>query len=131
MTTLFTCSISCDVSNRSGFRLHGEKNNTEDKFSSTIGSAAGPIENRPKCAKCTYNLTGICIICGSTSLSAQTLHEHIQPLRITQNSDLAQSLSQSRNNSPPASLTNIENSRRSSQAKWMCSVSFSNVLVNH
>lgn len=54
------------------------------------------------------------------SVSANTLHEHIQPLRISQNSDLAQSLS--RNNSPPASLTNLENSRRTSQAKWMCQV---------
>ncbi|XP_074031593.1 ubiquitin thioesterase trabid isoform X2 [Leptinotarsa decemlineata] len=102
------------------YRLHGDKINADEKFSS-IGSAAGPLENNEsKCVKCTYNLSNTCIICGATSLSGNTLHEHIQPLRISQHSDLAQSLSRSRNNSPPASLTNIENTRRTSQAKWMC-----------
>ncbi|CAG9856836.1 unnamed protein product [Phyllotreta striolata] len=102
------------------YRLHGEQTNVEEKFCSTIGTAAGPVENRTKCVKCTYNLSGICIVCGAASLSDQNLHEHLPPLRITPNSDLAQSLSRSRNNSPPASLTNIENSRRSSQSKWIC-----------
>ncbi|XP_072376045.1 ubiquitin thioesterase ZRANB1-like, partial [Diabrotica undecimpunctata] len=104
------------------YRLHDDTHNTEDKFPSSIESAAGPIENKSKCTKCSYNLSGICVNCGGTSVSSQTLHEHIQPLRISQNSDLAQSLSRSRNNSPPASVTNIENARRSSQSKWICSL---------
>lgn len=108
------------------YRLHGDKISNDEKFSSTIGSAAGPLDNnKSKCTKwptesCTYlNSSNVCIHCGSTPISANTLHEHIQPLRISQHSDLAQSLSQSRN-SPPASLTNLENSRRTSQTKWMC-----------
>ncbi|XP_018579145.1 ubiquitin thioesterase trabid isoform X1 [Anoplophora glabripennis] len=110
------------------YRLHGDKINVDENFSSTIGSAAGPLENKSKCPKrpteyCTYiNSSNICIYCGSTPVSANTLHEHIQPLKISQHSDLAQSLSQPRNNSPPASLTNLENSRRTSQAKWICSM---------
>lgn len=50
----------------------------------------------------------------------------MQPLRISQKSDLAQSLS--RNNSPPPSLTNLENSKRTSQAKWTCQVF---VIMSH
>ncbi|KAJ8934029.1 hypothetical protein NQ318_014200 [Aromia moschata] len=109
------------------YRLHGDKVNTDENISSTVGSAAGPLDNnKSKCAKwpsesCTYlNSSNVCIHCGSPPISANTIHEHIQPLRISQHSDLAQSLSQPRNNSPPASITNIENSRRTSQAKWMC-----------
>ncbi|KAJ8920112.1 hypothetical protein NQ315_011768 [Exocentrus adspersus] len=77
------------------YRLHGEKVCADDKYS-LIGSAAGPLENQPKCPKrptenCTYiNSSNICIYCGSTPVSANTLHEYIQPLKISQHSDLAQ-----------------------------------------
>ncbi|XP_019877265.1 ubiquitin thioesterase trabid [Aethina tumida] len=75
------------------YRIHDDKLSSNEKFSSNI--AAGPI-------------------------TANDLHEHLQPLRISQHSDLAQSLI--RNNSPPSSLTNVENTRRTSQGKWICTL---------
>ncbi|CAH2005090.1 unnamed protein product [Acanthoscelides obtectus] len=98
------------------YSLHGDTQHGDEKFS----SAVGPIEeNKSKCVKCTYNTSNECIMCGfPKTVSPNTLHEHIQPLRISQHSDLAQSLS--RNNSPPASLTNLENTRRTTQSKWIC-----------
>lgn len=63
-------------------------------------------------------LTLYCCILGS-NITESTLHEHIQPLRISQHSDIAQSLSRSRNNSPPTSSTNQENSNRRLH-KWSC-----------
>ncbi|CAH1155866.1 unnamed protein product [Phaedon cochleariae] len=123
----FPSSIKCTMChghrpfvNEDIYSLNDDNINSDDKFS-TIGTAAGPLEsNKSKCVRCSYGSSNVCIICGETSLSANSLHEHIQPLKISQHSDLAQSLSQSRNNSPPASLTNIENSRRTSQSKWIC-----------
>lgn len=89
------------------------------KISSMIGSYFGII----KYNICyTFQLLLIYVL-----VTPNTLHEHIQPLRISQqNSDLAQSLS--RNNSPPASLTNLENSRRTSQAKWLCQVNCLDIM---
>lgn len=113
------------------YRLHGK----DEKYSSNTslsGSAAGSCENKVKkgkwtCETCTYvNLSReqLCGQCGTPAqLSANTLHEQILPLKISQHSDVAQSLSRSRNNSPPASYTNIENSRRTMQSKWNCMVS--------
>lgn len=72
-----------------------------------------------------FLLRQVCVQCGSPpSITANNLHEQIVPLKISQHSsDLAQSLSsRSRNNSPPASFTNIENSRRTMQNKWTCVV---------
>lgn len=108
------------------YRLHGN----DSLANVTLPSlAAGSCENETKgkwtCESCAYlNLSQdqICNQCGTAApLSSNTLHEHIQPLKITQISDVAQSLSRSRTNSPPTSLTNIENSRRTTQ-KWMCTM---------
>ncbi|CAH0556130.1 unnamed protein product [Brassicogethes aeneus] len=98
----FPSSIKCTMCRGSRpfvsediYRIQGDKFNINDKFSN-IGTAAGP-------------------------LPPNDLHEHIQPLRISQHSDLAQSLI--RNSSPPASLTNMENSKRTSQnGKWICTM---------
>lgn len=113
------------------YRLHGK----DEKFTSNVslsGSATGSCETKSKrrkwsCETCTFvnsSKDQICIQCGTPpSISATNLHEQILPLRISQHSDIAQSLSRSRNNSPPASFTNLENSRRTAQSKWMCMVS--------
>ncbi|KAJ3643383.1 hypothetical protein Zmor_026097 [Zophobas morio] len=102
------------------YRLHG----SDDKLTS---NAAGPCDNKSKrkwlCEACTFTNPSreqMCQQCGaSQAVSANNLHEHIQPLKISsQHSDLAQSLSRSRNNSPPT-ITNLENSRRT-QGKWIC-----------
>lgn len=110
------------------YRLH--VNDEKTVSNSTLpGLAASSCENKANRCKwsgetCMYSNSSkdqICIQCGtSCPLSPNTLHEHIQPLRITQKSDIAQSLSRSRTNSPPTSLTNIENSRRTNTQKWMC-----------
>ncbi|KAF5303481.1 hypothetical protein FQA39_LY09944 [Lamprigera yunnana] len=107
------------------YRLHGC-----DSISNAMqpGLAASSCENKKGkwlCEICTYlnpSKEQICNQCSTPApLSSNTLHEHIQPLKITQISDIAQSLSRSRTNSPPTSLTNIENSRRTSTSqKWMC-----------
>ncbi|KAK9722839.1 Zn-finger in Ran binding protein [Popillia japonica] len=105
----------------------------DEKISNTniIGSASGPCENkigrnRWGCEVCTYinsSKENLCVQCGAPApISVNNIHEHIQPLRISQHSDIAQSLSRSRNNSPPATITNIENSRRTTQTKWNCPV---------
>jgi ubiquitin thioesterase ZRANB1 len=105
------------------YRLHG----SDDKLTS---NAAGPCDNKTKrkwtCDTCMASNTSrdqICQQCGGPQqVSANNLHEHIQPLKISsQHSDLAQSLSRSRNSSPPT-ITNLENSRRT-QGKWICVVS--------
>lgn len=62
---------------------------------------------------------------GNPLVSASNLHDYMQPLKITQHSDLAQSLSQSRNNSPPASSTKVENTKIISMDKWTCMVCIS------
>ncbi|KAF5304182.1 hypothetical protein FQR65_LT08076 [Abscondita terminalis] len=106
------------------YRLHGNESLTNATLPSL---AAGSCENKTKgkwtCESCMYfnsSKDQICNQCGTSApLSCNTLHEHIQPLKITQISDVAQSLSQSRTNSPPTTLTNMENSRRTTQ-KWMC-----------
>lgn len=110
------------------YRLHG----TDEKFSNTnlLSSTASASENKVgrgkwSCETCTFvnnSKDQICIQCGTpTQDSANNLHEQIQPLKITsQHSDVAQSLSRSQNNSPPASITNIENSRRTQLMKWAC-----------
>ncbi|GJQ75890.1 putative zinc ion binding protein [Trypoxylus dichotomus] len=103
----------------------------DEKISNTniIGSASGPCENkvgrnRWACEVCTFinsSKESLCTQCGSPApISVNNIHEHIQPLRISQHSDIAQSLSRSRNSSPPASVTNMENSRRTNLAKWNC-----------
>ncbi|XP_031350268.1 ubiquitin thioesterase trabid isoform X2 [Photinus pyralis] len=104
------------------YRLHGN----DDKSSTLPGLAAGPCENQSNwsCETCMYAMNTsndqTCIQCGNPGLlSSNTLHDNPQPLRVTQKSDIAQSLSRSRTNSPPTSLTNIENSRRTTQ-KWTC-----------
>lgn len=104
------------------YRLHGN----DEKSSTLPGLAAGPCENQSKwsCETCMYANTSndqTCIQCGNPGLlTSNMLHDNPQPLRMTQKSDIAQSLSRSRTNSPPTSLTNIENSRRTTQ-KWTCS----------
>ncbi|KAK9878143.1 hypothetical protein WA026_021158 [Henosepilachna vigintioctopunctata] len=95
-------------------------------------TAAGPCDNKSnrgkwQCQTCTFinpSKEQICGQCGALvgNITASNLHEHIQPLKITQHSDLAQSLSQPRNNSPPSSLTNVENTRRMTLEKWSCMV---------
>lgn len=111
------------------YRLHGSERSLSN--TNLPGLAAGPCENKVNrgkwsCEICMYvnqSKDQLCSQCSNPAPSSpNTLHEHIQPLRITQNSDIAQSLSRSRTNSPPTSLTNIENSRRTTQ-KWMCTVS--------
>ncbi|ENN72089.1 hypothetical protein YQE_11256, partial [Dendroctonus ponderosae] len=74
------------------YRLHGERSPGLD--------AGASLDN--------------CSSLSPQGLSVDNLHEHLQPLRIAQKSDVAQSLS--RHSSP----TNLENSRRSAQAKWNC-----------
>lgn len=117
------------------YRLHG--NETDSKFSNTnlLGSASSVSEtktgrNKWSCEGCTFvnnSKDHLCVQCGTPQQDvAKNLHEQIQPLRISQHSDIAQSLSRSRNNSPPASVTNIENTRRTSQIKWICHV---NILI--
>lgn len=113
------------------YQLHGK----DEKYSSNTslsGLAAGSCENKSKrnkwtcetCSNLNSSREQLCVQCGAPApLSAHSLHEHILPLKISQHSDVAQSLSRSRNNSPPASLTNIENSRRTMQTKWSCMVS--------
>lgn len=97
------------------YTLHGDE--------STASGPCEKIENTDTLDDCNYmNITNN--IDDNSLAAAKTLHEHIQSLRVSQYSDLAQSLSQSRNNSPTASLTNIENARRTSQTKWICTVSF-------
>lgn len=95
------------------YRLHGDES-----------AASGPCEyqtNSDALDDCNY-LNKPNNIEENSLASAKNLHEHLQSLRVSQYSDLAQSLSQSRNNSPPASLTNIENARRTFHSKWICSV---------
>lgn len=101
-----------------------------------ISDVAGPCDNKTKrkwvCDSCTLsNLSRehICQQCGAPQqVTANNLHEHIQPLKISsQHSDLAQSLSRSRNSSPPT-ITNLENSRRT-QGKWICVVSNYMLLI--
>lgn len=112
------------------YRLHGN----DEKFNnSNLSGNASALEstkvtrNSWACDTCTYinpSRDLICQQCGSPSPSSvNTLQEQIQPLKISNHSDIAQSLSRSRNNSPPASITNIENMKRTSQTKWSCSVS--------
>ncbi|XP_066151972.1 ubiquitin thioesterase trabid isoform X1 [Euwallacea fornicatus] len=100
------------------YHLHGDR---EDRCSPVGAAASGEVKKskgKPQCENCT-NLNCLSgTSCTSLSVSAANIHEYIQPLRICQNSDLAQSLS--RNSSPPSSLINLENNRRSSQSKWMC-----------
>lgn len=112
------------------YQIHGNDERSLSN-SNSPGLAASACENKMNrnkwsCEICMHiNLSKdhMCSECGTqNSLSANALHEYIQPLKISQNSDVAQSLIQSRTNSPPTSLTNIENSRRTSQ-KWMCNVS--------
>lgn len=102
------------------YQLHGDK---EDRCSPIGAAASGEFrksKNKPQCENCTNVNCASCISCAGLPLTATNLHEHMQPLRISQKSDLAQSLS--RNNSPPPSLTNLENSKRTSQAKWTCQI---------
>lgn len=105
------------------YRLHGDEIAAESMEMASAGNQHQFTDKgggKGSSDGCNYfNLTNNCI--REESISAANLHEHVQPLRISQYSDLAQSLSQSRNNSPTASLTNLENSRRTSQAKWICS----------
>lgn len=126
----FPCAIKCTMcrgprpfKSEDIFGLYDGGGSNE--ISSTATSSC---ENKPtnkwSCEACTY-LNALkektCSQCGkSRHTNANNLHEHIQPLKITQHSDLAQSLSRSRNNSPPASVTNLENSRRTKEIKWTC-----------
>lgn len=114
------------------YRLHG---NDEKISNCNLAGNASACEssklarnNSWACDSCTFinpSREHICRQCGSlSSSSVNTLHEQIQPLKISHHSDIAQSLSRSRNNSPPASITNIENIKRTSQMKWSCFVSF-------
>lgn len=103
------------------YRLHDDR----DDRSSPVGAGASldlkKSKDKCQCENCSNSLKcPSCISCHSPPLTANNIHEHLQPLRISQNSDLAQSLS--RNNSPPSTLNNLENSRRTSQAKWVCQV---------
>ncbi|CAH1122135.1 unnamed protein product [Ceutorhynchus assimilis] len=74
----------------------------------------------PQCENTSNYMNSVAGIRSESPPTALSLHEHIQPLRISENSDLAQCLS--RNNSPTSSLFNLENRRRTSQAKWMCHI---------
>ncbi|XP_044754052.1 ubiquitin thioesterase trabid isoform X2 [Coccinella septempunctata] len=100
--------------------------NNDDKTNSAAGSCdTKPNINTWQCETCTFFnhiKDQICTQCGSPFVSASNLHDYLQPLKITQHSDLAQSLSQPRNNSPPASLTNVENSKRMTLGKWTCMI---------
>lgn len=109
------------------YRLHGNDEKIANQ-SDNIASACESKSNKKwSCEACLYmnpSHEQVCTQCGTSApATANTLHEYIQPLKITQHSDVAQSLSQSRNNSPPASVTNLENTRRTSQNKWSCTVS--------
>lgn len=103
---------------------HQSAENASPQAELQLGASACQRAASPpsSCKACTYLNRGrdkSCIQCGT----ANNLHEHIQPLRISpSNADLAASLPRSRNNSPPASLTNLENSRRSKESKWNCIV---------
>lgn len=110
------------------FRLHGNERSLSN--TNLPGLAAGTCENQVNrgkwsceiCLGVNQSKDQMCRQCSTPAPSSpNSLHEHIQPVKITQNSDIAQSLSRSRTNSPPTSLTNIENSRRTSQ-KWMCTM---------
>lgn len=101
-------------------RVNNKK--SEDKISPTRDPVATSVDGVSKCVQCTFINSNVCLVCGFPSVSAHSLHEHIKPLRISPNSDMAQTLQLSKNCSPPASVTNLENSRRSSQSKWICQV---------
>lgn len=98
----------------------------DDKTNSATGSCDnGQNINLLQCKNCTFQNhknDQTCSQCGTSLVNASNLHEYIQPLNITQHSDLAQSLSQPRNKSPPASEINVENSRRMTLGKWTCLV---------
>lgn len=86
------------------------------------------------CNTCTYlnkDRDAMCVKCGSLAISSRNneleLYEPIKPLRIASSEQLAaQSFTRSRNNSPPASNINLENSRRCGSnkepVKWNCHV---------
>lgn len=109
------------------YKLHGGEDKHQNVISTGLAAASlqenKSIGNKWRCELCTFLNTlrdQTCVQCGSP-VTANNLHDYIQPLRISQNSDVAQSLSGSRNTSPPASITNMENSRRNNaQAKWSC-----------
>lgn len=111
------------------YRLHGndEKFNNSNLSGNASACDSKLGKNSWACEICTFinsSRDQICQQCGSTaSTSVNSLHEQIQPLKISHPSDIAQSLSRSRNNSPPASITNLENVKRTTQSKWTCTVS--------
>ncbi|XP_076253544.1 ubiquitin thioesterase trabid isoform X2 [Rhynchophorus ferrugineus] len=98
------------------YRLHEDR----DDRCSPVGAGASldlkKLKDKCQCENCSNYLN--CSSCINPPPLANNLHEHIQPLRITQNSDLAQSLS--RNSSPSSTVINLENSKRTSQGKWIC-----------
>lgn len=96
---------------------------SDDKSVAAAGSCEKSKKNKWVCERCSYmnpSKENVCVQCGATNISAVNLHEHIQPLKISQNMDLAQSLSRSRNNSPPNSITSIENCKILTMGKWCC-----------
>ncbi|XP_050304778.1 ubiquitin thioesterase trabid isoform X2 [Anthonomus grandis grandis] len=92
----------------------------DDRCSPIGATASVEVKNvKDKTCQCDNcsNFTN-CSSCISTFTTASNLHEHIMPLRISQNSGSDQNLA--RNTSPPSSLLNLENSKKSAQSKWMC-----------
>ncbi|XP_018319117.1 ubiquitin thioesterase trabid [Agrilus planipennis] len=102
------------------YRLHD--NDEKSVPSSNLSSlAAGPCENKSRdnwsCETCTFlnhSKDNVCIQCRMPAPSSDQSN-------IIQNVDGAQSLSQSRINSPPI-ITSTENSKSSSQQKWSCPI---------
>ncbi|XP_060527557.1 ubiquitin thioesterase trabid isoform X2 [Cylas formicarius] len=94
------------------YRIHG------DKTAQPV-DAGGSIDNKSKakchCNSCAYvNTCTSCLICNP--LSENNIQEHMQHPRIS-NTDLTQSV---RNSSQSSALINLENSRKTSQSKWIC-----------
>lgn len=122
------------------YRLHettDEANvasNSWDLEADSKSESKSSANNRWMCETCTYlNLDKdtMCVKCGSlaNAMTSRTneleLYEPIKPLRIASSEHLAaQSFTRLRNNSPPASNINLENSRRCNKepAKWNCHI---------
>ncbi|XP_022918040.1 ubiquitin thioesterase trabid [Onthophagus taurus] len=111
------------------YKLNDEKTHHSSSNTHTGTSASScerlALRNSWSCETCTYinhSRDSVCIQCGSQApISTNNIQEHVQPLKISQHSDVAQSLSRSRNNSPPASIINIENSKKAPpNSKWSC-----------